>query len=40
MTIRHIEVQQVFCLQQSIPDMTGYDGYNLFNPYKRAHARI
>lgn len=40
MTIRHIDMKQLFCLQQSIPDMRGYDRYTLFNPYKRAHARI
>ena len=40
MTIRHIDMQQLFCLQQTIPDMTGYDRSNLYYPYKRAHARI
>jgi hypothetical protein len=38
MTIRHIGMQQLFCLQQSIPGMTGNDGYTLFNPYKRTRT--
>ena len=38
MTIRHIDMQQPLCLQQTIPDMTGYDRSNPYYPYKRTRT--